>query len=48
MDTRVEALVSLLEDLERLERHMLHLVDTNDACAIETTFLAWAEGRIRQ
>jgi|KBSMisStandDraft_5_1062788.scaffolds.fasta_scaffold3020479_1 hypothetical protein len=36
MDTRVEALVSLLEDLERLERHMLHLVDTNDACAIET------------
>ena len=36
MDTRVEALVSLLEDLERLERHLLHLVDTNDACAVET------------
>ena len=36
MDLRVEALISLIEDLERLERHLLHLVDTNEACAVET------------
>jgi hypothetical protein len=36
MDTRVEALIALFEDLERLERHLLTLVEANDACAIET------------
>jgi regulator of replication initiation timing len=36
MDTRVDALISLLEDLERIERHLLHLVEENEACAIET------------
>ena len=36
MDTRVEALISLLEDLERIEQHLLHLVEANEAHAIET------------
>ena len=36
MDTRVEALISLFDDLERLERHLLRLVEANDACALET------------
>lgn len=36
MDLRVEALISLIEDLERMERHLLRLVDTNEARALET------------
>lgn len=36
MDLRVEALIGMMENLERMERHLLLLVDANDACAVET------------
>ena len=36
MDVRVEALISLIADLKRLERHLLNLVGTNEDWAIET------------
>lgn len=48
MDSRVEALISLIEDLERIERHLLHLVDGNEACALETrAYLADSMAQMR-